>query len=455
VFASDDTIVAVATPAGRGGIGVVRLSGPRAAAIGLALLQRPSPLENRVATFARLRAEDNVVACDEVVATWFAAPQSYTGEDVVEISAHGSPVVLQGIVERALAAGARHARPGEFTLRAFLHGKRDLVQAEAVADLVDAVTPLQARVAFDQLDGTLTGRITAIDTALFEIIARLEASLDFPDEGYHFIDAAEVPRQIRAVSRDVDALLADAGRGRMIREGATVVIAGRTNVGKSTLFNALAGADRAIVTEVPGTTRDLITERVDMEGVPVTLVDTAGSRYTEDIVERVGVARGVQARQAADLVLVVLDASRDPDDDDRLVLRDTRKAARMIVINKSDVAGAGRWNELDGVSEAVLRVAALSGVGIAGLRAEIARALSGGEPLRDGAAISNTRHVTLLREVRRHLEAAASAGERGGAPEEFVLIDLQDARARLDEVVGRRTSDDVLRHIFEHFCIGK
>ena len=455
MFASDDTIVAVATPAGRGGIGVVRLSGPRAAPIGLALLARPSPFKNRVATFARLRASDGGVAGDEVVATWFAAPQSYTGEDVVEISAHGSPVILQGIVQRALDAGARQAQPGEFTLRAFLHGKRDLVQAEAVADLVDAVTPLQARVAFDQLDGTLTERIRAIDTALFEIIARLEASLDFPDEGYHFIDAADVPRRIRAVSRDVDALLADAGRGRMIREGATVVIAGRTNVGKSTLFNALAGADRAIVTDVPGTTRDLITERVDIEGVPVTLVDTAGSRITADLVERVGVMRGAQARQAADLVLVVLDASRDPDDDDRIVLRDTMEAARVIVINKSDVAGAVRWNELDGVSDPVLRVAALSGVGIAALRAAIVRALSGGEPLRDGAAISNVRHVTLLREVRRHLETAAGAGERGGAPEEFVLIDLQDARARLDEVVGRRTSDDVLRHIFEHFCIGK
>jgi tRNA modification GTPase len=363
VFASDDTIVAVATPAGRGGIGVVRLSGPRAAAIALDLLQRPAPFKNRLATFARLRAQDGVVAGDEVVATWFAAPQSYTGEDVVEISAHGSPVVLRGIVQRALEIGARQARPGEFTLRAFLHGKRDLVQAEAVADLIDAVTPLQARVAFDQLDGTLTERISAIDAALFELIARLEASLDFPDEGYHFIEAANVPLRIRAVVHDVDALLADAGRGRMIREGATVVLAGRTNVGKSTLFNALAGADRAIVTDVPGTTRDLITELVDIEGVPVTLVDTAGSRFTEDIVERAGVTRGTQARLAADLVLVVLDASRDLDDDDRTVLRDTAEALRLIVINKSDVSGAVRWRDLDVVADPVLRVAARLGAG--------------------------------------------------------------------------------------------
>jgi len=453
VFASDDTIVAVATPAGRGGIGIVRLSGSDAVATAMAIVDA-RPLKKRVATLARLKRGGEALSSDEVIATWFAAPHSYTGEDVVEISAHGSPVILQGIVQRALDAGARLARPGEFTLRAFLHGKRDLVQAEAVADLIEAITPLQARVAFDQLDGTLTARIAAIDAALFALIARLEASLDFPEEGFHFIDANDVPPQIAAVATDVDALLSDAQRGRLIREGATVVIAGRTNVGKSTLFNALVGADRAIVTEIPGTTRDLITERVDIGGVAVTLVDTAGARATEDIVERAGVLRGTQARAVADLVLVVVDASRAADDDDREVLRETSGLARVVVVNKIDVA-VPEFGKLDPSLPAV-PVVAKSGQGIPQLREEITRVLCGGEDVRrDSAAVSNTRHVALLREVAQSLKRASIACGEQGASEEFVLADLLAARGRLDEIVGRRTPDDVLRHIFEHFCIGK
>jgi tRNA modification GTPase len=451
VFASDDTIVAVATPAGRGGIGVVRLSGRGAAAIALKILDRSSPLTHRMATFTRLAQPPGAPPGDEVLATWFAAPRSYTGEDVVEISAHGSPVVLSAIVQRALAAGARLAEPGEFTLRAFLHGKRDLVQSEAVADLIEAVTPLQARMAFDQLDGTLTARIGAIDANLFALIARLEASLDFPDEGYHFVDVAELPSLIDAVSTQITTLLGDAHRGRLIREGATVVIAGRTNVGKSTLFNALVGTDRAIVTDVPGTTRDLVTERVDIEGIPVTLVDTAGIRFTTDVVEQAGVSRSGEARKVADLVVVVLDATRPIDDDDRLVLDDTARSSRVVVINKSDVAD--ETSDASGGNTS-LRLSARSGAGVDDLRRTIAQRLCGGEALRDTAAISNVRHVALLEDARQHLEAGSSACA-GAAAEEFVLTHLQSARACLDEIVGRRTSDDVLRHIFEHFCIGK
>jgi tRNA modification GTPase len=453
VFASDDTIVAVATPMGRGGIGVVRLSGDQAPAVALSILDRSRPLRKRVATFARLGRRDSTMPGDEVIATWFAAPQSYTGEEVVEISAHGSPVVLQGIVARALEAGARLAHPGEFTLRAFLRGKRDLVQAEAVADLINAVTPLQARVAFDQLDGTLTTRIRAIEAALFELIARLEASLDFPDEGFHFVDAADVPGRITEIRQQVDDLLVDADRGRLIREGATVVIAGRTNVGKSTLFNALVGAERAIVTDVPGTTRDLITERVEIGGIAVTLVDTAGSRFTQDVVEQAGVARGYEARRVADLIIVVLDASTGLDEDDRAVLRDTAASPRIIAMNKSDVVACECRIDVEGP---MVRVAARCGQGIDTLREEVSRSLSGGNAVvRDTAAVSNQRHVKLLREVRRALDGACVSCAQLDASEEFVLADLQLARAHLDEIVGRRTAEDVLRHIFEHFCIGK
>src|SRR5919106_1173479 len=305
MFSTEDSIVAIATPPGRGGIGVVRISGPASQNIAVRVLDRSQPLKPRHATLTRIAARAFTAreVIDQVVVTYFPAPHSYTGEHVVEISAHGNPVVLEAIVESAIAAGARLAEPGEFTLRAFLNGKRDLIQAEAVADLIAAATPLQARVAFDQLEGTLTERIAAIDGDLFDLIARLEASLDFPDEGYHFIEPAEAARKIVCVLTRLDDLLAGARAGRLIRDGATVVVLGRTNVGKSSVFNKLAGADRAIVTPIAGTTRDLVSEHVDIEGLAVTLVDTAGWRETSDVVERAGVARSEQAREVADLVV--------------------------------------------------------------------------------------------------------------------------------------------------------
>jgi tRNA modification GTPase len=366
-------------------------------------------------------------------------------------------VVLDGIVRRAVAAGARPARPGEFTLRAVLAGKRDLVQAEAVADLVDAVTPLQARTAFDQLDGTLTRRIAALDATLYTLIAQLEASLDFPDEGYHFVDPGDVGRRVAEVMADIDRLLSDATRGRMIREGATVVLAGRTNVGKSSLFNALAGAERAIVTAVPGTTRDLVSEQIDLDGVLVTLVDTAGVREASDVVEREGVARAAQAREVADLVLVVLDASQPLVAEDRAVLHATGQMSRVVVINKCDAGDPGDWlpDVCRGDEAMRVRVSALTGIGLPQLRAAIVRSLSGGEALRESAAVSNVRHVALLQDARHALASARHGSEELGVSEEFVLADLQVARAALDDIVGRRTTDDLLRHIFERFCIGK
>jgi tRNA modification GTPase len=446
VFVPDDTIAAIATPPGRGGIGVVRLSGPRAHDIARTLLNISGFLPPRYATFTRLAIGD------EAVATFFPAPHSYTGQDVIEISAHGSPVVLHAIVDAAIAGGARLAEPGEFTLRAFLNGKRDLMQAEAVADLIEAVTPLQARVAFDQLEGTLTSRIATIDGGLFELIAKLEASLDFPDEGYHFIAPEEIAERVGAVIAQSDDLLRDAARGRMIREGATVVIAGRPNVGKSSLFNALAGSERAIVTSIPGTTRDLVTERVDIGGLAVTLVDTAGARDTLDVVEREGVARGDRARAVADLVIVVLDAGDELTDDDRRLLERTASLPRLIVLNKIDLSTEAR--RVGHLWANALKVSATTGDGLEGLRVAIASALTGSESLRDTAAISNARHIALLQEARTLLESAMIAA-RGAAPEEFLLADLQAARQRFDEIVGRRTSEDVLAHIFEKFCIGK
>jgi tRNA modification GTPase len=449
MFSPDDTIVAIATPAGRGSLGVVRISGSQACDVADRILIRSAPLRPRYATLTRVRASSGGTdrAVDEVIATWFPAPHSYTGEHVVELSTHGSPVILQDVLKSAVAAGARLARPGEFTFRAFVHGRIDLIQAEAVADLVDAVTPLQARVAFDQLDGTLTAQIAALDAHLLDLVARLEASLDFPDEGYHFIEPKAIACAVTSVIDEVDALLRASKRGRLIREGATVVIAGRPNVGKSSLFNALLGHARAIVTETPGTTRDLVTETCDIEGVRVTLVDTAGVRETHDRVEREGVLRAARARDVADLLIVVLDVAEALTHEDARLLDESVNRARIVVANKADQSAVWRRDE-------TVLVSATRGDGLDALRRAMIDALGGGESRHDSASISNVRHTMLLERARHHLAQARDAALEAGTAEEFLLTDLHAARASLGEVVWH-TSEDVLQHIFERFCIGK
>jgi len=448
MFSSDDTIVAIATPAGRGGIGVVRLSGACARALASQVVTRREPLAPREATLTKVCVRDAGTArgSDHAIVTWFPAPHSYTGEHVVEISTHGSPVVLREIVGALVAAGARLARPGEFTLRAFLNARIDLAQAEAVADLIDAATPLQAQTAFDQLEGTLSARIRALDQSLLDLIARLEASLDFPDEGFHFIEPRAVVERVSELVSDLNELLSHEARGRLIREGATVVIAGRVNAGKSSLFNALIGRERAIVTDVPGTTRDLVTETMDLEGLAITLVDTAGERATQDPVEREGVLRAARARDVADLTLIVIDSGQALTDEDRRLL-ESSSAARLVVASKAD--REPQWH----MDEAV-RVSTLANTGIGGLKDAMRRALTNEERLKDPATLSNLRHVLLLKEARETLmRVCAAIAEK--APEEFVLVDLQRARTNLAEVVGVGSSDETLDYIFSHFCIGK
>jgi len=463
MFSTTDTIVAIATPPGRGGIGIIRLAGPDAVRIASSLVGRGTPFEPRHATLARVvdgavdRAPGARRAIDQVVVTWFAAPHSYTGDDVVEISGHGSPLLLQHLVDLATRSGARLAEPGEFTLRAYLNGRIDLIQAEAVADLVAAVTPLQARAAMDQIEGTLTSAIGAVDATLFDLAARLEASLDFPDEGFHFITRDDAAADLSRVAASLERLARDGRRGRVIREGRLVVIAGPPNAGKSSLFNALLGAERAIVTEIPGTTRDVLTDRVDIGGIPVTLADTAGLREAVDLVEAEGVARARHAREVAALTLIVLDASSSLGDDGRRVLNEIQ-SARMVVANKIDRPRV--WNVENLAREIapvdVLEVSALTHDGLDRLRDVIARHLGAGDDTerRDPPAISNVRHLRLV-------DAAFDAVERArqslasGATEELVLAELTSARESLEELTGRRTPDDVLRHIFATFCVGK
>jgi tRNA modification GTPase len=450
----DDTIVAIATPQGRGGIGVVRIAGPDAVRIAATLIDRSGPLEPRHATFARVvdRSAGDARAVDQVVATWFAAPHSYTGDDVVEISAHASPPVLERLVRMAMAAGARLAEPGEFTLRAYLHGRLDLIQAEAVADLVEAVTPLQARAAMDQLEGTLTAAIGRLDAAIFDLAARLEASLDFPDEGFHFITRDEAAGEARRIAAELDALLESGRAGRVIREGRTVTILGRPNAGKSSLFNALVGAERAIVTDVPGTTRDLITERVDVSGIPVTFVDTAGIRDARDPIEAEGVARARQAHQVAALALVVIDASVPLAAEDHALLQ--LPSPMVVVVSKIDLARAWPPGTPGPAGSKRVEVSALAGTGLAELRHQIAAALSERDDWRDPPLISNVRHLALVEQARLAV-GRAQAALSAGATEELVLIDLNDARRALEEIAGRRTADDLLRHVFARFCVGK
>ena len=463
MFSTSDTIVAIATPPGRGGIGVIRMSGPDAAPIAGQLTGRNRPLKPRHATFAKIaigawRQQDLRLVpgtnrnIDQVVLTYFVAPASYTGEDVVEISAHGSPVVLASVLRAAIAAGARLAEPGEFTLRAFLNQKLDLIQAEAVADLIDAVTPLQARAAFDQLEGTLTAAITSIEKELFDIVAQLEASLDFPDEGYHFVAPKEAGASIASAIGRIDSLLSQASRGRLVREGAAVAIVGAPNVGKSSLFNVLLNANRAIVTAIPGTTRDLITEQADVGGLSFSLIDTAGVRETTDIVEQEGVARAKATLGVADLAIVLLDRSRPLSADDYELLGATASRARVVAWNKIDLPPSQPLQPLDPV-EAVA-ISATTGAGIDRLIEAIGKALGTGEALRDRPLVTNVRHIQLLERTRESLVRAAAALD-SEVSEEFPLLDLQEAGAALQEITGRKTTDDLLRHIFERFCIGK
>ncbi len=478
-FSLDDTIVAIATPPGRGGIGVVRLSGPAAVSLARQLTARGG-FEPRHATLSHIveaspderhRGEPDghdkdrgtalttprVAAgrdhVDEVVVTWFAAPHSYTGDDVVEISGHGSPPVQERIVLLAMRAGGRLAEPGEFTFRAYLNGRLDLVQAEAVADLVEAVTPLQARAAMDQLEGTLTTAIRGIDTALFDLTARLEASLDFPDEGFHFVTRDEARADLGRIRDRLDALARDGRAGRVVREGRLVVIVGPPNAGKSSLFNALVGASRAIVTAVPGTTRDALTERVDIGGLAITLVDTAGLRETNDPIEAEGVVRTRQAQEIAALTLIVLDQSEALGLEAR-ALAANRDEAAIVVVNKSDCRPAWTARALGHRAGEVVSVSAANGHGLASLRSRIARELSGRDDWRDLPAISNARHLALVDDARAALGRADGAiGD--GASEEVVLTDLGDARRALEAITGRRGPDEILRHIFSRFCIGK
>jgi len=435
-----DTIVAIATPPGRGGLGIVRLSGTGARNIAAQLLSTVewSP---RVAHLTQLLDRDRRVI-DQVMVTFFQAPRSYTAEDVVEISCHGSPVVLRHAVERALEAGARLAEPGEFTLRGFLNGRIDLPRAEAIRDLIDATTLYQARVAAQQAEGSVSRRLAPIKEQLLELIALLEAGIDFAEDDVSVAGASEIVRRLDPVCADVHRLADSFQYGGLVRQGFILAIVGRPNVGKSSLFNALLEEDRAIVTDIPGTTRDLVSETASIGGIPVRLCDTAGIRGSVDVVESLGIERSYQAMADADLTLVVIDAS-DPHPEDEALI--ARAAAHLVVYNKCDLR-----REVAG-----LAVSAITGEGISRLREAILEAIAPHGALeQETGFITSLRHEQLLRESAGWLDKAHAAVD-ANIPHEMLLLDLYAALRPIDSITGATTADDILNRIFSTFCIGK
>jgi len=475
----DDTIVAIATPPGRGGIGVVRIAGPKAHEIAKPMLRLKHDLEpgravhgdliepcgTAVSSFQfpvssasdtgnRKPETGNSTRIDEVVVTYFAKPHSYTTDDIVEIAAHGSPVVLRHIVELCVAAGARLAEPGEFTMRAFLNGRIDLTQAEAVRDLIDSQTLYQAKIAAQQLEGALSRRLQPVKQKLVELIAVLEAGIDFAEDDVSVLPNPAILERIATIRQPLEQLGATFAYGKIVHQGLTLAIVGRPNVGKSSLFNRLVERERAIVTATPGTTRDLVSETVAIDGIPIQLVDTAGIRQALDEAESIGIRKSMEALADADLVLVVLDASQPTTTEDSELLRHAEGRPAIVVGNKCDLADSGQLS-LASSQSSVVRASALTGEGIAELRAEILRHIGGETGAQAEAGfLTNIRHQGLVQDSLAAL-AAATGAVMARVPHEMLLLDLYNALRPLDAITGATTTDDILTLIFSTFCIGK
>jgi tRNA modification GTPase len=452
----DDTIVAVSTPPGRGGIGVVRLSGPGSRRIVEPLLRLKHQLETGRATFCELLDVHTGERIDEVVTTYFEKPHSYTTEDVVEISAHGSPVVLEYIVEQAMAGGARVAEPGEFTMRGFLHGRIDLTQAEAVRDLIESQTLFQARVAAQQLQGALSRRIKPIKKRLVDLIAVLEAGIDFAEDDVSVLPDEQILAALSEVRRPLQTLAQSFAYGRVVHEGLTLAIVGRPNVGKSSLFNRLVERERAIVTAIPGTTRDLVTESVSLAGIPIRLVDTAGIRRATDEAEEIGIRKSYEALADADLVLIVTDNTSSQHTTEEQGLLDTTSGRKRILVrNKSDLPMSNvevppQHDHLPQVS-----TSAISGSGIEELRQRIIAEVGGNAVgHQESGFVTNLRQRRLIEESLAGMQAVEKAVSHR-IPHEMLLMDLYNSLRPLDSITGETTTDDILSLIFSTFCIGK
>ncbi len=445
ISASPDTIAAVATAPGRGGVGVIRVSGPAAEGVAKALLGRLP--QARYATLAEFKdAQGQPI--DQGLALYFPAPHSYTGESVLELHGHGGPAVLQALLARCLELGARLAEPGEFTRRAYLNGKLDLAQAEAVADLIDAASAEAARAAARSLMGAFSQHVHALQASLTELRMRVEATIDFPEEeDVVAVETARVQAGLEQTLADLERVLASAEQGALLREGVHVALIGQPNVGKSSLLNALAGEEVAIVTEIAGTTRDAIRQAVDITGVPFWLVDTAGLRETDDPVEKLGIARTWAAVEKAGIALLLVDAAHGIGPAElAIIARLPPGIARLTVHNKIDLGREAPRVEDDGA----VWVSAKTGAGMDLLRQALLR-LAGWQPAGEGAYLARRRHLRALADTRRHLRAALElAGQL-----ELQAEELRLAQEALGAITGEHTPDDLLGEIFSRFCVGK
>lgn len=442
-----ETIAAISTPAGEGAIALVRISGDEAISVADRIFrgnEKPSQIPSQAQRLGEIVEADQSI--DQVVLSVYRAPASYTGEDLVEISCHGGILVTARVLEACLRAGARSARPGEFTERAFLNGKMDLTQAEAVIDLIRAQTDLALRSAQEQLEGRLGSKIKAIRGQLIELLAHIEASIDFPEEGIAPDQGAQLRGRLDSVRQEMRALLATAEQGRILREGLRAVIYGPTNAGKSSLLNRLLGYDRAIVSEQPGTTRDAIEEVINVRGIPIRLLDTAGLRESADEIEREGIARTEKSLAGADLLLQVLDrsepkpASFNHTPPDRI---------RIVLLNKSDLAEHPDWREVE-----ALRICCLSENGLHGLEEAIVEKISDQHLRAENGVAINTRHSDCLRRALESCDLAVGTMGNGLAPE-YVAVDLRAALRALDEITGEADAEEIRDSIFAQFCIGK
>ena len=456
MYALDDTIAAISTPIGQGGIGIVRLSGDDALAIASRLFVpaandwRQGIVANRL-YYGHIVAPDTQHTLDEVLLSYMAAPHTYTRQDIVEINAHGGIVPLRETLSLCLASGARLALEGEFTLRAFLNGRLDLAQAEAVLDIISAKTDASLRVAVDQLGGRLSGHLREIRADLLKSLAYLEATIDFPEDE---IPPHDVGPTLQRVAQQLAELLQESERGILYRNGVHTAIVGRPNVGKSSLLNALLRTDRAIVTSIPGTTRDTLEETLSLQGIPLVLVDTAGIADTDDMIEQLGIERSRRSVQRADLVLIVVDGSTEPTLADRKVAEIAAERTAVVVVNKSDLPQVHDYASLS-PQAAHIAVSSLTYDGIPSLESLLVETiLSGRVLIGDTSISSNPRHRDLFRQALAHTqEAEAALGAR--MPNDLIAIDVGEAVYALGQVTGDTAGDELLETIFSSFCIGK
>jgi tRNA modification GTPase len=451
-----DTIIALSTPPGRSGIGVIRLSGTRSLEIARALIGEAhfNPEPGRM-ILKKLRDSATGEVLDRALVSFFKSPHSFTGEDVIELSCHGSPVLLRHLTDSILVLDARLAEAGEFTLRALSNGRLNLSQAEAIRDLINARTNAAARQAARQLGGELSVRLQPVKDSLLDIIVPLESSLEFVEDDLPDVAFATLKVKLAALIGEIETLSSTFRSGRLLRDGLKVTLVGRPNVGKSSVFNSLLALDRAIVTDVPGTTRDSLSEVISLSGVPVLLTDTAGVRTSADKIESLGIERTRRSMADADLIVVVLDGSEPLTSEDEEVFSDVAGSPHIIALNKSDLDSfTHNGFKVNGEPAPIIHISAKTGAGLDALRAAILKPFASSEMQSDGLLITDARHFDLLRRSQQALESAIMLLDER-ASEELVLVGLYNALRFLGEITGETTSEDILSQIFATFCIGK